>query len=130
MPMELAWLLGGGLGALLLYELLAVAPLRRQLRTLRRSQVAIERAHEGATRLTVRLVKTERRHSQQLKRLEDRLGRLELRGEGRPYEQAISLAAQGEDMARLVSCFGLTAGEASLVSLLHGRRPPQNEPTP
>ena len=129
MPMELAWVLGGGIGALLLYELIAVVPLRRQVGALRRSQLAIERAHEGATRLTVRLVKSERRQCQQLKRLEDRLGRLELRGEGRPYEQAISLAAQGEDMARLVSCFGLTAGEASLVSLLHGRSPPPREPT-
>jgi hypothetical protein len=100
--------------------LIAVLPLRRKLAGLARSQAAIEQAHEAITRLTVRQVNTERRNSQQLKRLEDRLGRLELRGEGRPYEQAINLAAQGEDVARLVSCFGLTAGEASLLSLLHG----------
>ena len=127
---ELAWTLGGAVGALLLYELLAVLPLRRSLARLARSQAAIEQAYEGATRLTVRMVNSERRNGRQLKRLEERVGQLELRGEGRPYEQAITLAAQGEDTARLVSCFGLTAGEASLVSLLHGGRPTREDPGP
>ena len=127
---QIAWILGSAAGALLLYELLAVAPLRRQMAKLARSQAAVDQGYEAATRLTVRLINTERRNGQQLKRLEERLGHLELRGEGRPYEQAISLAAQGEDTARLVSCFGLTAGEASLVSLLHGGRAPDPNPGP
>ena len=129
MSMEIAWFLGGAIAALLIYELIAVLPMRRKLAGLARSQAAIEQAHEAITRLTVRQVNTERRNSQQLTRLEDRVGRLELRGEGRPYEQAITLAAQGEDVARLVSCFGLTAGEATLVSLLHGG-PHRNEQSP
>src|SRR5882724_610781 len=33
----------------------------------------------------------------------DRLGQLELRGEGRPYDQAIALAQRGGDADRLVS---------------------------
>ncbi len=128
MATQIGWILGGAVCALLLYELLAVLPLRRSIARLARSQAAIEQAYEGATRLTVRLVSSERRNGRQLQRLEERVGRLELRGEGRPYEQAISLAAQGEDTARLVSCFGLTAGEASLVNLLHGGRPAPDDP--
>lgn len=63
-----------------------------------------------------------RRLDQVSGQLGDRLGQLELRGEGRPFEQAIALAGQGGDPERLVSNFGLSRGEADLVSLLHGRR--------
>ncbi|NNF46734.1 MAG: DUF2802 domain-containing protein [Desulfofustis sp.] len=125
--MQIAWFMGGALAALLIYELIAVLPLRRRVAQLARSHAAIEQGHETITRLTIRQVNNERRYAQQFTRLEDRLGRIELRGEGRPYEQAITLAAQGEDVGRLVSCFGLTAGEASLVSLLHGG-PRSDEP--
>jgi hypothetical protein len=63
-----------------------------------------------------------RRLEQLSGQLGDRLGQLELRGEGRPFDQAIALAGQGGDADRLVSHFGLSRGEADLVSLLHGRR--------
>ena len=39
--------------------------------------------------------------------------------ETRSYEQAIGCAEKGEETARLISCFGLTEGEADLVVLLH-----------
>ncbi len=42
--------------------------------------------------------------------------------ESHSYEQAITSAERGEDAARLISCFGLTEGEAKLVTLLHGER--------
>lgn len=59
---------------------------------------------------------------EQLAGLMDRLGRLELSSDARGYEQAIQHAARGERAERLVSYFGLTEGEAALVSLLHGDR--------
>jgi hypothetical protein len=43
------------------------------------------------------------------------------RGSG-AYEQAISLASHSGSADRLISYFGLTEGEASLVQLLHGTR--------
>ena len=63
----------------------------------------------------------ERTSREQLARLLDRLGRLELLSDARGYEQAIRFAARGERAERLVSYFGLTEGEAALVSLLHDR---------
>jgi len=57
-----------------------------------------------------------------LSQIGDRLGQLELVTESHSYEQAITGAARGEDAARLISCFGLTEGEAKLVTLLHGQR--------
>ena len=50
----------------------------------------------------------------------NRLGQLELATEVRSYEQAIGSAERGEESSRLISCFGLTEGEADLVTLLHG----------
>jgi|SRR5690606_30737152 len=64
----------------------------------------------------------ERSTREQLARLMDRLGRIELLSDSRGYEQAIRFAARGERAERLVSYFGLTEGEAALVSLLHGER--------
>jgi len=52
----------------------------------------------------------------------ERLGQLELRGEGRPYDQAIALVRRGADADRLMANYGLSRGEADLVALVHGNR--------
>ena len=70
-----------------------------------RARVAAERAVAAAKTST---------------RLGERLGQLELATETRSYEQAIGCAEKGEETSRLISCFGLTEGEADLVVLLHG----------
>jgi hypothetical protein len=54
--------------------------------------------------------------------LNDRLGQLEIRGDGRPYDHAIALVRHGADADRLVAHFGLSRGEADLVTLVHGGR--------
>lgn len=119
---DLALSLGPALVALAAYELICVRVLRRRVRNLAERCAALEGSVDDATRLLVRVASGERRVRGTLSQLGERMGQLELRSEVRPYEQAISLAEQGEQAARLVSCFGLTEGEASLVSLLHGDR--------
>ena len=63
-----------------------------------------------------------RKLDQASSQLNDRLGQLEIRGDGRPYDHAIALVRHGADADRLVSHFGLSRGEADLVSLVHGQR--------
>lgn len=108
---------------LMCYELVVVLPLRRRVTRLAESQASLRVSVQEATALAVGLVKTNRALRGRLEVIEDRLGQLQLASTGRPYDQAISLAEQGEAPERLASCFGLTMGEAKLVSLLHGQDP-------
>jgi hypothetical protein len=61
---------------------------------------------------------TERR----LRQLTERQGWLELRGEGRPFEQAIENLRGGATRSDLVARFGLTDSEVALLVRLHGGR--------
>jgi hypothetical protein len=105
------------------YELLFVLPMRRRLLAMDDQLQVLQRAMENSAGLAGRVVSSERRIREQLGQVSDRLGKLELRGDTRSYEQAINLAAKGEGTEQLISYFGLSEGEASLVRLLHGRRP-------
>jgi hypothetical protein len=62
------------------------------------------------------------RLQRELSVLSDRLGSMEMRGAARPYDQAIDSARRGADPSTLTEQFGLSRGEADLVSRLHGRR--------
>ena len=105
---------------LVAYSLLAGYSLRRRVRDLEDTRLRLETKLQEATALTVEAVRTNRALRARLKSVEERLGQVELASGGRPYDQAISLAEAGEAPERLASCFGLTMGEANLVSLLHG----------
>ena len=120
--LELALTFAPTLLAIGCYELAFVRPLRRRSRELAAFCKDLERATKETAGLTVRAANGERRMGGELSQLAERLGQLELRSDARPYAQAISLAEKGEEAERLVSCFGLTEGEASLVRLLHGDR--------
>jgi len=76
----------------------------------------------AATGIGVRVGERLRRLDQVCTQMGDRLGQLERRGEGRPYDQAIALVRGGGDADGLVANFGLSRGEADLVTLLHTRR--------
>jgi uncharacterized protein DUF2802 len=100
----------------------------RHARTARRC-AAIESQFEAlkadlaaSTGIGIRAGERLRRLDQLSSQINERLGQLELRGEGRPYDQAIALSQRGADAGRLMSHYGLTRGEADLVSLVHGRR--------
>lgn len=100
----------------------------RQSRSARRF-AALEAQIEGlkadlaaTTGIGVRVGERLRRLDQLSTQMNERLGQIELRGEGRPYDQAIALSQRGADSSRLMSHYGLSRGEADLVSLVHGRR--------
>jgi hypothetical protein len=98
------------------------AQLRRRLAESEERLAGLRREVEAATGIAVRAGERLRKAEATTLQLADRLGQLELRGEGRPYDQAIALVQHGADADRLVRNFGLTRGEADLVTLVHGRR--------
>jgi len=71
---------------------------------------------------TVRAGERLRRLDQVTLQMGERLGQLELRGEGRPYDEAIALVRRGGDAERLISSYGLRRGGADLVALVHRRK--------
>jgi hypothetical protein len=57
-----------------------------------------------------------------LRQMAERQGWLELRGEGRPFEQAIEMLRGGATRNDLVARFGLSDSEVALLVRLHGDR--------
>lgn len=113
------------LGTLLVIAALAAAAsawLHLRLRRAERDLATLRAALADTASVASGVRVAERASREQLAQLMDRLGHLELLSDARGYEQAISFAARGERADRLVSYFGLTEGEAALVSLLHGNR--------
>ena len=104
------------------WQLAVAAELRRGLAEADARLAALRRDVEGATAIAVRAGERLRKAEATTAQLADRLGQLELRGEGRPYDQAIAMVRHGADADRLVRNFGLTRGEADLVTLVHGHR--------
>jgi hypothetical protein len=51
-----------------------------------------------------------------------RIAALEARGAGRSYDQAIEWVRRGANPEALTENFGLSRGEADLVTLMHGRK--------
>lgn len=110
-----------GLAILAIYDVFYVWPIHRRIGKLVSRIDVLERSLGGVVDdLAARVAAGDHRAREDLGRLGERLGQLELVTEERSYEQAISSAQRGEERARLMSCFGLTEGEADLVTLLHG----------
>jgi hypothetical protein len=130
MNLDTAWLAAALVGgALALAALTALVLAIRSRRRLGRRLDALERELEAlranvatSTAIGVRVGERLRRVDQVSAQMNDRLGQLEVRGDGRPYDHAIALVRHGADADRLVRHFGLSRGEADLVSLVHGRR--------
>ena len=120
--------LASALGILVIYDVIYVWPIHRRIAALTERCNGLERSFGGLLdSLAARVAAIDQRGRENLGRLGERLGQLELATETRSYEQAITSAERGEERARLISCFGLTEGEADLVTLLHGDRARQPE---
>jgi biopolymer transport protein ExbB/TolQ len=118
-----AWLIVALLGLTVLFaEWRAVRQLRWNQRETERLLSLLYQQTESAVTMSVRVGRRLRRAEKQLARTSERLGQLELRVEGRSYDQAITLARRGADANRLMSNLGLSRGEADLVALLHRER--------
>jgi hypothetical protein len=109
------------LAILVIYDVVYVWPIHRRIKALAERFDNLERSQRGLIDgLATRVATLERHGREDLGRLGERLGQLELATESRSYEQAITSAEHGEEVTRLITCFGLTEGEAELVALLHG----------
>jgi chromosome segregation ATPase len=75
----------------------------------------------------LRIANQQRTLERQLQQLSDRQGRLELRGEGRPFEQAIAMLRGGATREELMARLGLSDSEAGLLAQLHAARDPQRD---
>lgn len=123
---QLPWLevilgIAAALAVLVIYDVAYVWPIHRKIAVLSERCAAFEASFGRVLNdLAARVAAGDERGRDGLGRLGERLGQLELATETRSYEQAIGCAEKGEETSRLISCFGLTEGEADLVMLLHG----------
>ncbi len=109
-------------GVLLVIATVRAGRLRRRLGAIEKQFETLRADVAASTGIGVRAGERLRRLDQVTVQMGERLGQLELRGEGRPYDQAIALVRRGADADRLISHYGLSRGEADLVALVHGRR--------
>ena len=114
--------IAAALSILVIYDLAYVWPLCRRMAAVAERCRMLEQSMVDLPALSSQVVLLADRGRADLAQIGERLGQLELATEERSYEQAITCAERGEDPERLVSVFGLTEGEASLVTLLHGER--------
>jgi hypothetical protein len=106
---------------LVVYDVCYVWPIHRRITALTDRCAVLERSlGRVLDDLSERVEVSASQGRADISRISERLGQLELATESRSYEQAIGCAEKGEESARLISCFGLTEGEADLVMLLHG----------
>lgn len=118
---EVALGIAAALATLVVYDVVYVWPIHRRISVLTDRCTVLERSLGGALHeLSARVAEADARGREELDRIGERLGHLELATEHCSYEQAIGCAERGEERARLISCFGLTESEADLVTLLHG----------
>lgn len=118
-----AWTLTALAGLLVLFaEWRAVRRLKRTQHETERAIALLHKQTETAVTLTVRMGRRLKRFEKQLAWASERIGQLEVRSDGRAYDQAITLARRGADSARLMTNFGLSRGEADLVALMHNQR--------
>lgn len=118
---ELALIVAACLAVIAVYDVFYVWPIHRRISAVTQRCADLERSLAAAREeMTAKVAASDTREREDFGRLGERLGQLELATEARSYEQAIGHAERGEDSTRLISCFGLTEGEAELVTLLHG----------
>jgi hypothetical protein len=118
---EVALGVAAAVAILVIYDIVYVWPIHRRISALTERCGVLERSLSRALDdVAARVAAGEQRGREDGRRLGERLGQLELVTEERSYEQAIDCAEKGEETSRLISCFGLTEGEADLVVLLHG----------
>jgi len=114
--------LAAALSILVIYDVAYVWPLCRRMGALAERCCALEQTCADLPALSAQVCLLADRGRADMAQIGERLGQIELATEERSYEQAITCAERGEDPERLISCFGLTEGEAKLVTLLHGDR--------
>jgi len=95
--------------------------LRERCLALEAGLLSLRRDVEIATSVTLRSGRRTKRIEQEFSLLSDRMTALESRAESPSFDRAIDSARRGAEPANLAQRFGLSRGEADLVTRLHGR---------
>jgi len=118
-----AWTLVAVMGLIVLgVEWRGVRRLRRTQREIERELALLHKQTDTALTMTVRAGRRLKLLEKQFAWASERIGQLEVRNEGRSYDEAITLARRGANPDRLMTNFGLSRGEADLVALMHNQR--------
>lgn len=86
------------------------------------SLAGMRRELELAASISMKTGARVNRIEQEYSGVADRVDVVELRGAAQSFNQAIDSARRGADPGRLAQQFGLSRGEAELVTRLHGRK--------
>ncbi len=97
------------------------AAMRRELDRLGAAAAQSQSQARAQEQSLVQTLARLQRVEQQFAAITDRIGLVEFRGEGRSFDQAIDFARRGADPDKLAEKFGLSRGEADLVTRLHRR---------
>ena len=105
-----------------LFAILAERGWRARCLALESSLAAVRREVELAASISVKTGRRVQRIEHEYSGVADRVDQVELRGAAQSLEQAIDSARRGADPGKLAQQFGLSRGEADLVTRLHGRK--------
>jgi len=105
-----------------LFTIRALRGWRTRCLALESSLAAVRRELELAASISVKTGRRVQRIEHEYSGVADRVDQVELRGTAQSFEQAIDSARRGADPGKLAQQFGLSRGEADLVTRLHGRK--------
>jgi hypothetical protein len=105
-----------------LFTIRAVRSLRARCLSVEASLAAVRRELELVASISMKTGRRVKRVEQEYSGVAERVDQVELRGAAQSFDQAIESARRGADPGRLAQQFGLSRGEADLVTRLHGRK--------
>jgi hypothetical protein len=108
--------------AMALIALRGIRGWRARCVSLESSLAAVRRELELVASISAKSGRRVKRIEHEYSTVSDRVDQVELRGAAQSFDLAIDSARRGADPARLAQQFGLSRGEADLVTRLHGRK--------
>jgi hypothetical protein len=113
-----------GLGGMVCasFTMRAVRGWRTRCESVETRLAALRRELELAASISAETGRRVKRIEQEYAGVSDRVDQVELRGAAPSFDQAIDCARRGAESGKLAQQFGLSRGEADLVTRLHGRK--------
>jgi Protein of unknown function (DUF2802) len=105
-----------------LFTMRAIGGWRARCLSMESSLVAARRELALVASISAKSGRRVRRIEQEYSSVAERVDLVELRGTAQSFDQAIDSARRGADPGKLTQQFGLSRGEADLVTRLHGRK--------
>jgi len=105
-----------------LFTLRAMRGWRARCSSMESSLEAVRRELVLVASISAKSGRRVKRIEQEYSSVADRVDLVELRGTAQSFDQAIDSARRGADPVKLTQQFGLSRGEADLVTRLHGRK--------